>query len=96
MLCAGQTGRWISRARCAEGNEIRWGKGGMKMDHRDALKIAIERLEKRCAECEENDELLMRLISCLCKALETREKLGEDSGRMEIVLRGAPGGEEAR
>ena len=30
------------------------------------------------------------------KALETREKLGEDSGRMEIVLRGAPGGEEAR
>ena len=96
MLCAGQTGRWISRARCAEGNEIRWGKRGMKMDHRDALKIAIERLEKRCAECEENDELLMKLVSCLCKALETREKLGEDSGRMEIVLRGAPGGEEAR
>ena len=82
MLCAGQTGRWISRARCAEGNEIRWGKG--------------ERLEKRCAECEENDELLMKLVSCLCKALETREKLGEDSGRMEIVLRGAPGGEEER
>lgn len=54
------------------------------------------RLEKRCAECEENDELLMKLVSCLCKALETREKLGEDSGRMEIVLRGAPGGEEAR
>lgn len=96
MLCAGQTGRWISRARCAEGNEIRWGKGGMEMDHRDALKIAIERLEKRCAECEENDELLMKLVSCLCKALETREKLGEDSGRMEIVLRGAPDGEEAR
>lgn len=68
------------------------------MDHRDALKIAIERLEKRCAECEENDELLMKLVSCLCKALETREKLGEDSGRMEmeIVLRGAPGGEEER
>ena len=38
----------------------------------------------------------MKLVSCLCKALETREKLGEDSGRMEIVLRGAPGGEEAR
>ena len=52
--------------------------------------------DKRCAECEENDELLMKLVSCLCKALETREKLGEDSGRMEIVLRGAPGGEEAR
>ena len=68
----------------------------MKMDHQDALKIAIERLEKRCAECEENDELLMKLVSCLCKALETRETLGEDSGRMEIVLRGAPGGEEAR
>ena len=58
MLCAGQTGRWISRARCAEGKLDKMGKGGMKMDHRDALKIAIERLEKRCAECEENDELL--------------------------------------
>ena len=58
------------------------------MDHRDALKIAIE--------CEENDELLMKLVSCLCKALETREKLGEGNSRMEIVLRGAPGEEEAR
>lgn len=66
------------------------------MDHRDALKIAIDRLEKRCAECEENDELLMKLVSCLCKALETREKLGEENSRVEIVLCGAPGREEAR
>lgn len=67
----------------------------MKMDHRDALKIAIERLEKRCAECEENDELLMKLVSPVQGAGDAGEA-GEDSGRMEIVRCASPRREEAR
>ena len=61
------------------------------MSHTEILDQTIRRLRLRCGEAyrEKNDELLLKIVPVLCKAVETRARLsGEDGGPVELVLRG--------
>lgn len=68
-------------------------KGGrFFMTNAEVLDKAIRYLRLRCGAAyrAKDDDLLLKIVPVLCKAVEMQQKLSgaEDAGCMEIVLRG--------